>query len=282
MGRTSRLLLVLCLTTTILSRQGSAAPIRVPQGKIVRLVVKPDHPQTTVRGRFNKQPIPFFKRGDGRYAALIGIDMDLPPNTYRFTASWKAGGKVVRREYPIEVVSADFPTQTLTLPKGMVDLSPKTLARVKREKGRMRDAFSQSAPERLWTGAFIAPVKGKRQGTFGRRRILNGQPRRPHTGEDITAPIGAPVAAANGGRVVLVGDFFFNGRSVVIDHGLGLFSMYFHLSEIAVKEGERVNRGGLIGRVGASGRVTGPHLHWGARLNGARIDPFSLVNQPMD
>ncbi|MDC4224937.1 MAG: M23 family metallopeptidase [Candidatus Manganitrophus sp.] len=110
---------------------------------------------------------------------------------------------------------------------------------------------------------------------------MNGQPRNPHTGEDISAPLGTPVLASNGGRVILVGDFYFNGQSVIIDHGLGLFSMYFHLAETTVKEGDVVAKGQAIGSVGQSGRATGPHLHWGVRLNGARVNPFSLIEKKL-
>jgi murein DD-endopeptidase MepM/ murein hydrolase activator NlpD len=120
------------------------------------------------------------------------------------------------------------------------------------------------------------PTEGSVQYTFGRRRVINGQPRNPHTGEDISAPQGAPVAAINYGTVRLVADQFFSGKSVVIDHGLGLYSMYFHLSEIAVRVGDLVAKSQVIGAVGATGRASGPHLHWGVRLNGARVNPLSL------
>lgn len=273
---------VFCLLFLVEKSEGAESLIQVKQGDVVRLAVEPGVSATTVRGKFGQKSIPFFETGKGIYATIIGIDMDHSTGLHPFAATWDINGQTIRQEYQIEIVPASFAIQKLTLPKGMVDLDSKTLARVKREKGLMKAAFRESINKRLWRGNFIAPVKGKRQSTFGRRRILNGQPRRPHTGEDITAPTGAPISAANGGKVVLVGDFFFNGRSIVIDHGLGLFSMYFHLSEISVVEGERVKKGGLIGRVGQSGRVTGAHLHWGMRLNDARVDPFSLVNKELD
>jgi len=260
----------------------AATAIRVKQGDIVRLVLQPGAPDTGLEGRFNKRAIPFFKTGDGGHIAVLGIDMDLKTGDYVFRARWQDKERRFEKIYPITVLPASFPVQKLTLPKGMVDLDAKALLRVKGEKALMKAAFRKSSARRLWRGGFIAPVKGKRQGTFGRRRVLNGKPRRPHTGEDISAASGTSVLAPNGGKVVLVGDFFFNGRSIVIDHGLGLFSMYFHLSEISVEKGVQVNKGDLIGRVGASGRVTGPHLHWGVRLNGARIDPFSLVRRDLD
>ena len=119
-------------------------------------------------------------------------------------------------------------------------------------------------------------------GAFGRRRVINGRPRNPHSGEDIAAPTGANVLATNDGIVRLTVDHFFSGKGIFVDHGLGLHSMYFHLSEISVVEGQFVRRGEVIGQVGASGRATGPHLHWGIRLNGARVDPYSLTTLPLD
>jgi murein DD-endopeptidase MepM/ murein hydrolase activator NlpD len=107
--------------------------------------------------------------------------------------------------------------------------------------------------------------------------VINGQSRRPHSGEDISAPLGTPVLAINEGTVQLVADHFFSGKSIVVDHGLGLYSMYFHLSSVVVQAGERVAKAQVIGAVGASGRASGPHLHWGVRLNGARVNPLSLA-----
>jgi murein DD-endopeptidase MepM/ murein hydrolase activator NlpD len=121
------------------------------------------------------------------------------------------------------------------------------------------------------------PTDGPILNSFGRRRIINGEPRNPHTGEDIAAPEGAPVVASNSGVVRLIADHFFSGHSVFIDHGDGLYTMYFHLSKALVVPSQRVRKGEMIGLVGASGRATGPHLHWGARLNGARVNPLALT-----
>ncbi len=258
------------------------APIKVKQGGIVLLSIKPGPGTGLLRGGFKGKIIPFFQTGDGVYAMLLGIDMLQKVGGQPFVVRWRQNGKSYSQSYAIEIVEAAFGIQHLTLPKGKVDLDSPTLVRVKKEKKQMLEAFKDSLPVKLWQGNFITPVSGRRQGTFGRKRILNGQPRRPHTGEDISALEGAEIVATNGGRVVLVGDYFFNGQSIVIDHGFGLFSMYFHLSEISVAEGERLKRGHVIGKVGQSGRVTGPHLHWGMRLNGARIDPFSLVEKKLN
>jgi len=211
------------------------------------------------------------------WLAMIGIDLEQAPGTYPVEMTWTQGGHVESAMYSIEVQEIQFATQTLTLPEKMVDLDVPTLARVKAEQERFSTLWGGRTPDRQWAEGFIVPVAGARAGTFGRRRVINGQAKSPHTGEDIAAPLGAPVVATQAGVVALVGEFYFNGHSVVIDHGMGLFSMYFHLLDVAVKPNEAVARGAVIGRVGQSGRATGPHLHWGARLGGARIDPFALL-----
>ena len=144
----------------------------------------------------------------------------------------------------------------------------------------MRQALADHSALRLWHSGFIEPVNGKRTGIFGSVRIMNGQPRNPHNGEDIGAPLGTDVAATNDGVVRLTVDHVFSGRGVFVDHGLGFDSMYFHLSEILVKDGDLVTAGQIIGKVGATGRATGPHLHWGVKLNGARVNPYALLDLP--
>ena len=133
---------------------------------------------------------------------------------------------------------------------------------------------------RLWQAGFIEPVHGKRTGIFGSVRVMNGQARNPHSGEDIGAPSGTDVIASNDGIVRLTVDQIFSGRGVYVDHGLGLYSMYFHLSEVLVHDGDLVKAGQVIGKVGATGRATGPHLHWGAKINGARVNPYALLDLP--
>ena len=158
-------------------------------------------------------------------------------------------------------------------------LSEEVLERIRREQDEFSRAFATSAPQRLWEGAFVPPVSAEISSPFGYRRVINGTPRAPHTGTDLRVPMGTEVRAPNQGKVVLLGNFFFSGNSVILDHGGGLFTMYFHLSEFRVEEGATVGKGDVIGLSGMTGRVTGPHLHWGARLNNARIDPFELVGK---
>jgi len=160
----------------------------------------------------------------------------------------------------------------------MVDLDPDAERRAQGEAQRLTTVLSAASAERLWRGRFTRPVAGTEPGTgFGARRIINGRPRAPHGGIDYSAPLGTPIVAANTGRVALVGEFFFPGRLVVLDHGLGVHTLYFHLDSVAVGEGERVERGQTLGTVGASGRATGPHLHFGAQVGAARVDPAALL-----
>jgi hypothetical protein len=270
------LLLGLPLIGLLCSAGANAASIPVKQGGVVRIPIPME--ADSVTGTWMGKPIPFFK-GAGGWEALIGIDLDQLPGRLPFSASWGKGGEGGTFSHVIEIQPGAFGTQTLTLPKEKAEPDADALSRIAPEKKRFEAAFQESHPQRYWTEGFIVPVAGPALGSFGKRRVINGQPRAPHTGEDIAAPLGTAVLAANNGVVVLTGDFYFNGRSVLIDHGLGLFSMYFHLAEIAVQPGAQIARGSRIGQVGQSGRATGPHLHWGVRLNNARVDPFSLVEE---
>jgi murein DD-endopeptidase MepM/ murein hydrolase activator NlpD len=190
-----------------------------------------------------------------------------------------AQGRPLTGQGALRVLDAHFPVQRLTVPRPFVDLDAATLERVGREKAALDRLWDTLTPERLWGGPFRHPLNGAGAGSgFGERRIINGEPRSPHTGADFSASAGTPVLAPDAAMVALVGDHFFAGTSVVLDHGFGLYTMYFHLQESLVQPGGRVERGQIIGRVGSSGRATGPHLHWGARLHGARIDPRELMD----
>ena len=182
-----------------------------------------------------------------------------------------------RKNLIFKVVSKAFPVQRLSLPKEKVSLSKQNLERHSREKAAIKQALAYSPDARLWHQSFQRPVKGKISTPFGVRRVLNGQPRSPHSGIDLRGVLGEPVVASSDGVVMLTGDHFFAGKSVYVDHGMGLVTMYFHLSEIEVKPGERVRAGQTIGLMGSTGRSTGPHLHWGLRVHNRPADPLSLL-----
>ena len=182
-----------------------------------------------------------------------------------------------RETLTVRVGPFDYPVQKLTLPKGKVDLSAEDLARVERENEEVAALWGRRG-KRLFTLPLAAPLDPlPAGGRFGSRRVINGQPRSPHGGADYTVASGTPVRAAADGTVALVADHFFGGNSVFVDHGDGLVTMYFHLSRVDVKTGDEVRRGETLGAVGATGRATGPHLHFGVRWRGARVDPAQLV-----
>ena len=255
----------------------TVAPPSPQPGDVVLLQISGGPPD--VRADWDGRPLALFPTAHG-VAALIGIDLDVRPGHigWRVTRPSVAKNGGALATGAVTVRARTFPTQPLTLPKGMVDLDAPTLARVETEREELKAALAAGAAERLWRGPFRIPVEGGQPtGGFGLRRILNGQPRSPHTGYDWAAPAGTPVLAANTGRAALVAEHFFAGRNVVLDHGLGLFTLYFHLTEARVAPGESVNAGQVIGTVGATGRVTGPHLHFAVLLNGARVDPEALL-----
>ncbi|MBI4961524.1 MAG: M23 family metallopeptidase [Desulfovibrio sp.] len=176
----------------------------------------------------------------------------------------------------IKVTPVEFPEQRLSLPSKMVTPSKENLARIKREQEQINAALAVISPRKFWSFPFRRPVPGEVTSAFGLKRILNGQPRNPHSGIDFNAQTGDPVLAANQGKVILTGDFYFNGKSVFVDHGQGVITMYFHLSRIDVGYGQHVERGQTIAQVGSTGRSTGPHLHFGMKILGQAVDPMPL------
>jgi len=206
----------------------------------------------------------------GHYKAVVGIALAMQPGAYQLELTAASGAA---RQVPVTIVAKRYREQHLNVAPGQVDLSPQDLARVESEQQRQYQSlhsFSDAMPATL---RLRQPVAGKPSDSFGSRRFFNGQPRNPHSGMDIPAPLGAPVTAPADGVVLDTGDFFFNGNTIFIDHGHGFVTMYCHLSAYAVQKGDAVKAGQLIGKVGATGRVTGPHLHFGVLLNGASVDP---------
>jgi murein DD-endopeptidase MepM/ murein hydrolase activator NlpD len=231
-----------------------------------------------IEGSVDNHPLTFFPYAGG-HAALIGLDIDTKPGVKPWRLAVLEPGLDPRRlSGKLSVAPRVFAVQRLTVPPGMADPDPETERRAAAEGQHLQMLYRTISPERLWRGPFVRPIAGTEPPSgFGARRIINGKPRAPHGGADYSAPRGMPVVAANAGRVALVADYFFPGRLVAVDHGLGLHTLYFHLDSVAVTEGDRVDRGQTLGTVGATGRATGPHLHFGAQLGGARIDPAALL-----
>jgi hypothetical protein len=257
-------------------------PAQPRQGDVAVIFVSGAHRAREVEGSLGGRPLAFFPYGE-EYAALAGIDLE----TKAGKTPWKVGivdaaGSPRKVSGTIMVRSRKFAVQRLTLPPRMVDLDPETERRAVAEAGRLRTLYETLSLERLWRGRFTRPVGGPGPGVgYGSRRVINNRPRAPHAGIDFSAEAGTPVVAANRGRVALVADFFFAGRLIILDHGLGLYTLYFHLDGVEVAEGAVVERGQTIGTVGATGRATGPHLHFGAQLRRARVDPADLFTLPI-
>jgi murein DD-endopeptidase MepM/ murein hydrolase activator NlpD len=265
------------------ARPGARATVTqttdVFQGDIVAIKI-PGAGLAVVEGRMGKATVPFYRSANGYYSALVGADLEAKPGVMTLNVrGTTTTGTEHNSQVTLRIKSKSFKKEAFSVASGFDQLSPETLERIRDDQEQFSSAYTSSTPERLWEGVFVLPVSSEVTSPFGYRRVINGTPRAPHTGVDLKAAVGTPVVAPNHGRVVLLGDFFFSGQSVVLDHGGGLYTMYFHLAEYKVEKGVPVRKGDVIGLSGMTGRVTGPHLHWGARINGARIDPFELLNK---
>jgi len=255
-------------------------PEKVAQGSVVLVEVRAAAPLEGLRGQWSGETVLFWSGDEpgSPLRALIGVDLSRRPGKALLKLTAKRGDESVECAVILPISKTEFAVEQLRVPKRFVELSPEDKARAEREGKRLQEILADVSPVRLWTGGFVSPVGDvKASGNFGKRRILNGEPRSPHAGEDFPALAGAPVRASQRGRVVLADDFFFSGQTVVLDHGLGLFTYYAHLEKIEVTESEVVEASTVLGRVGATGRVTGAHLHWAARLNQARVNPLDLL-----
>ncbi len=255
-------------------------PARVKQGGVATLRIEGGAPVEGWRLRLGNREIALGARQEtGPRLVRIGVDLEQPPGPLELILEWTAGaGRPARARAALLVVDAGYPIQRLTVPRSFTEPDAATLERITREKAVLDRVWETTSSTPFWRAPFRPPLENASQGTgFGMRRIVNGEPRAPHTGVDFSAPAGTPVLAANAGVVALAEEHFFAGKSVVLNHGEGLYTMYFHLEESLVRPGQHVAQGAAIGRVGSTGRATGPHLHWGARLYGARIDPEELL-----
>lgn len=254
------------------------AGLSAAQGEALEIVIPHQPGLAAVHAEWNEKRVPFVRDGD-RWLTVIGVDLDAVAGEQALVVEGDFGIDGLRRAAgQVEVTAKQFPTTELTVEPGYVDLSPENQERSAREARETAAIYATVTPERYWSEPFAVPIPGTTSGNnFGHRRVFNGQSRDPHSGADLRATTGTPIYAANRGRVVLAKDLFFSGNAVFIDHGLGVYSVYLHLSEIRVVPGEMLEKGTLLGLAGATGRVTGPHLHWGVRVQNARVDPFSLL-----
>lgn len=251
------------------------------QGSLLLVELESARPLTEVNGNWDGKIVPFWPEDNREavHAGLLGVDLEKAPGRYelKVTAQKADGGKIDCKAR-ITVRAGKFATERLRVGKQFVEPNPEQVKRAEEERHRLREIFDQVTPERLWNGEFRVPLDGVTAGSnFGKRRILNGNPGSPHGGADLPGATGTPVHAAQRGRVVLADELFFAGNTVVLDHGLGIYTFYGHLSEINAKVGDILEAGDVLGKVGATGRVTGPHLHWGLTVEKARVNPLQIV-----
>lgn len=248
-------------------------------GEIVVLNVRTSEAPASLGATAFGAGLRFFPAGPANvWSALIGIDLEVEPGEHPVVVRAAAvDGSAAETVYPLAVEPKQFATRRLRVAPRYVDPPPEVVERILRERDRLAALFPVSTAVRYWRGGFLRPVPGRANSAFGRRSVFNGQPRSPHSGADFRAAAGTPIKAPNDGVVVLAADLYFSGNVVIIDHGWGLYSYFAHLSAIDVAEGDRVRRGTVVGAVGATGRVTGAHLHWTVRLHDARVDPLSLL-----
>lgn len=232
---------------------------------------------TNVHGEWLGRTIEFFRGPRGDWVALAGVDVEAPvgPSTLRVTVDTAGGAHELSST--LEIHAAHYRTGTLTVAPKFVAPGAEAMQEIEAQIKLKQEIFARSAAEPLWRGNFRAPVRSLPTDSFGTRRMFNGQLASIHKGADFHAAVGTPVRASNSGVVVLARPLYYEGNCVAVDHGLGLYTISMHLSRIDVHEGERVGAGQLLGLSGATGRVTGPHLHWAVRWEGAYLDPVKLL-----
>jgi murein DD-endopeptidase MepM/ murein hydrolase activator NlpD len=240
---------------------GGIAFVPVPGGEMAPTVI------------FNTHRVAVVRR-DEQWVAVVGIPLAEKPGELKIKVSTAQG----TTEVPFSITDKKYRTQYLTIKdQRKVEPNPDDLKRIGLETKRSDTALSKFTALQTSSLQLLAPIEGVRSDSYGSRRVFNGQPRSPHSGMDIAAAKGTPIKSPAAGKVVEAGEFFFNGNTLYIDHGDGLVTMYCHLDTIKVKLGDEVTRGELIGTVGATGRVTGPHLHWGVARNRAMVDPALFI-----
>jgi murein DD-endopeptidase MepM/ murein hydrolase activator NlpD len=261
----------------------SSSPLRLQSGSPVLFTVDLDQPATNLHGTWLNRTLVFTKSQKGHtWYALAGIDVEQAPGTYalELTATTNDGTERHAKQ-ELEVLPGSYKTTTLHVEEKYVQPDAATLQRIAADKAVKDAAFAHLVSEPLWRGSFRSPVPFAPTDSFGTRRTFNGKLASIHRGTDFHAPSGTPVVAANDGEVIIAQGMFYEGNLVVIDHGQQFTTLYMHLSKIEVKVGQRVTKGERIGLSGATGRVTGPHLHLAARWQDEYIDPAVLLRLPL-
>ena len=257
-------------------------PRRARQGSIIAVSLSSDRPLSSAVLSADGRDEPLEQAGEGRrFRGLLGIDLESKAGKRRIAVVARDACGIERRiSREILVAAGKFPEQRLNVDPAYVEPPESERERIASDREKVARVWASADSERRFRGAFALPVSGTAPGAFGARRVFNGQPRSRHAGVDIAADAGTPITAPAPARVALAGDLYFSGGTVILDHGTGVFTTYFHLSQIDVAAGDSVAAGQRIGAVGATGRATGPHLHWGARVSRARVNPLDLLKLP--
>ena len=261
----------------------SWSPLRLESGSPVLFRVELDQSASEVHGVWLNHAIVFTKAQNGKtWYALAGIDVEQAPGTYALELTASAtDGRALHAKQEVAVLPGQYKTTTLHVAEKYVQPDAATLERIAADKAVKDAAFAHQISQPLWRGSFRSPVPFAATDSFGTRRMFNGELASIHRGTDFHAPSGTPVVAANDGEVMIAQGMFYEGNLVVIDHGQQFSTLYMHLSKIEVKVGERVKKGQRLGLSGATGRVTGPHLHLAARWQGEYVDPVVLLKLPL-
>jgi len=253
-------------------------------GEVIRVGVKGVSSSRFAEIRFLGKKYLMGRGGNTfEFFSLVGIDLGQNQGNYPLVILVvDYDGSIERIEKEISISTKEFPIKKLWVKEEFVTPPSESLERIRRESEILKSVYEIYTPQWLGDGKFIIPSQGEVAPNFGERRIFNNKPRSSHSGVDISTPFGYPVRASNSGKIVLASDLYFAGKSVIIDHGLGVFSQYLHFSKIKANRGDFVEKGSVIGEIGATGRVTGPHLHWGIRVLGSRVDPVSLLTLDLE
>ena len=255
------------------------APAPLTPGGVALIDVTATRDLTQVTGEARGHAVRFWAASRREWSGLAGVSVDSAPGPITLTIHGRtADGATATTSVQLVVERYRFETRRIQVDPKLVNPPAEELARIKEETKAMADAFAIMTPERLWHGPFASPVPGTATSSFGRLTVTNGKPAGRHHGTDFRAATGTTVKAPNAGRVVLARNLYFAGNTVILDHGLGVFSLLAHLSRIDVVTGVAVARGDTLGESGATGRVTGPHLHWAVRFGDMSIDPLALMS----
>jgi murein DD-endopeptidase MepM/ murein hydrolase activator NlpD len=249
------------------------------EGTLVAFLLEPQPrglPLLDVHARAGDRELALARLASGAYLGLVAAPLGEQEVPIEVVTTLVDRTRLTQ-ELSLHIVAREFSTTSLRVARRFTDPDAALRERIAREREIVRATLRSITGTPLWHGAFIRPAEGRTTSPYGQRRLFNRELRSRHTGLDIDGDTGDPVYASNSGRVALSRDLFYSGNSVYIDHGLGFYTAYFHLSRREVTEGQWLEKGELIGRIGATGRVTGPHLHWGAYLQGVPVDPLSLL-----